>query len=42
MPPAVKDKDKLNIILYGPEKAGKTSVANFLSQEHQRCIVKLD
>lgn len=42
MPLAVKDKDKLNIILYGPEKAGKTSVANLLSQEHQRCIVKLD
>jgi replication-associated recombination protein RarA len=42
MPLAVKDKDKLNVILYGPEKAGKTSVANLLSQEHQRCIVKLD
>lgn len=42
MPPAVKDKDKLNIIMFGPEKSGKTSIANFLSQEHQRCIVKLD
>ena len=42
MPLAVKDKDKLNVILYGPDKAGKTSVANLLSQEHQRCIVKLD
>lgn len=40
--PAVKDKDRLNLILIGPEKSGKTSVANYLSQEHQRCIVKLD
>lgn len=40
--PAVKDKDRLNLILIGPEKCGKTSVANYLSQEHQRCIVKLD
>lgn len=42
MPPAVKDRDKLNVILYGPDKAGKTSIGNFLSQEHQRCLVKLD
>lgn len=40
--PSVKDKDKLNLVLIGPEKAGKTSVAQFLAQEHQRCIVKLD
>lgn len=31
MPPAVKEKDKVNIIMIGPEKSGKTSVANFLS-----------
>lgn len=39
---AVKDKDKLNLVLIGPEKCGKTSVAQSLAQEHQRCIVKLD
>ena len=42
MLPNVKDKDRLNLILIGPEKSGKTSVANFLQQEHQRQIVKLD
>lgn len=30
MPPNVKDKDRLNLILIGPEKSGKTSVANYL------------
>lgn len=40
--PSVKDKDKLNLILIGPEKSGRTSVAQFLAQEHQRCVVKLD
>lgn len=38
----MKDKDKLNLILIGPEKSGKTSVAQYLAQEHQRCVVKLD
>ena len=33
-PPAVKEKDKLHLILIGPEKTGKTSVANYLAQEH--------
>lgn len=42
MPPAVKEKDKLHIIPIGPEKSGKTSIANFLAQEHQRCVVRLD
>jgi adenylate kinase family enzyme len=42
MPPNVKDKDRLNLILIGPEKSGKTSVANFLQQEHQRQVIKLD
>lgn len=41
-PPAVKEHDRLNIILIGPEKCGKTTVANYLAQEHQRCVVKLD
>lgn len=30
-PPAVKEKDKLNIVLIGPEKTGKTTVANYLA-----------
>lgn len=30
-PTAVKEKDKLNIILIGPEKCGKTTVANYLA-----------
>lgn len=28
---AVKDKDKLNLIVIGPEKSGKTSMASFLA-----------
>jgi len=30
----VKPKDKLFLVLVGPEKCGKTSVANYLAQEH--------
>ena len=30
-PPKVKEKDKLNLILLGPEKIGKTTVANYLA-----------
>ena len=30
-PPAVKDKDKLFVVMIGPEKIGKTSVANYLA-----------
>ena len=30
-PTAVKEKDKLNLILIGPEKCGKTTVANYLA-----------
>ena len=39
---AVKDKDKLNLIMVGPEKSGRSSVASYLAQEHQRCVIKLD
>lgn len=42
MPAAVKEKDKLNLVLIGPAGCGKTSVANFLQQEHQRQVVRLD
>ena len=41
-PPKVKEHDKLNLILIGPEKSGKTTVANYLAQEHQRCVVRMD
>ena len=33
-PPQVKPHDKLFLVLAGPEKCGKTSVANYLAQEH--------
>ena len=41
-PTPVKEKDRLNLILIGPEKSGKTTVAKYLAEEHQRCIIKLD
>ncbi len=41
-PVAVKEKDKLNVILVGPEKCGKTTVANYLAAEQQRCVIRLD
>jgi replication-associated recombination protein RarA len=42
LPPAVKEHMKLNLVLLGPNGAGKTIVANYMAQEHQRCIVRLD
>lgn len=30
-PPAVKEHERLNIILIGPEKSGKTTVCNYLA-----------
>ena len=42
MPPALKDEKKLNVILLGPSCSGKTTAANFLAQEHQRCLIRLD
>jgi len=41
-PEPVKEENKLNIAIVGPEKSGKTTLANYLAQEHQRGIVKLD
>ncbi len=42
-PPApVKEEDKVNIVILGPEKSGKTTLANFLAQEHQRAVVRLE
>ena len=42
MPPALKEEKKLNVILIGPESSGRTTAANFLAQEHQRCLIRLD
>ncbi len=42
MPPALKEDKKLNVILVGPQCSGRTTAANFLAQEHQRCLIRLD
>jgi hypothetical protein len=39
--PKVKKSDRLSIILFGPEKCGKSTIAYFLSEEQQRGIVNL-
>lgn len=31
--PRVKDNDKLNIVLVGPEKSGKSTLASYLQEE---------
>jgi hydrocephalus-inducing protein len=41
-PAPVKEEDKLNLVIIGPEKCGKTTLANYLAQEHQRAVVRLD
>ena len=30
------------MILVGPQGSGRTTAANYLAQEHQRCLIKLD
>ena len=42
MPPALKEEKRLNVILVGPMGSGRTTVANFLAQEHQRSVIRLD
>ena len=42
LPPAVKERNKLNLILVGPNQVGRTTVANYMAQEHQRCVIRLD
>lgn len=42
LPPAVKETNKLNLILVGPNGAGRTTIASYMAQEHQRCVIKLD
>jgi len=32
----------MNVIMIGPDKCGKTTVSNYLAQEHQRSLVRLD
>lgn len=41
-PAKVREAERLHVILLGPEKCGKTTVANYLASEHQRCVVRLD
>lgn len=42
MPPALKEEKRLNVVLVGPKSCGRTTVANFLAQEHQRSVIRLD
>ena len=42
MPPSLKEEKRLNVILVGPKSCGRTTVANFLAQEHQRSVIRLD
>lgn len=30
------------MVIVGPEKSGKTTLANYLAQEHQRAVIKMD
>ena len=39
--PKVKRRDRLSVIIYGPEKSGKSTIAYFLSEEQQRGVVSL-
>jgi replication-associated recombination protein RarA len=32
--PALKEENKLNVILIGPNSVGRTTVANYMAQEH--------
>lgn len=41
-PAPVKDEDKLNLIILGPEGSGKSTMAAYLAQEHQRTVVKVN
>lgn len=38
----MKEEKRLNLVIIGPEKSGKTTLANYLAQEHQRAVVRLD
>lgn len=32
----------MNVFLIGPDQCGKTTAANYMAQEHQRCVIRLD
>jgi polynucleotide 5'-kinase involved in rRNA processing len=37
---AVKEHDRLNLVICGPGDSGETTLANYLAQEHQRKVIK--
>lgn len=37
---AVKEPDRLNLVICGPGDSGETTLANYLAQEHQRKVIK--
>ena len=39
--PKVKEPEKLNVAVFGWEKSGKTTICNYLQDQHGRCIVDL-
>lgn len=42
LPPPLKEDKKLNVIMIGPQGCGKTVAANYMAQEHQRCVIRMD
>jgi polyhydroxyalkanoate synthesis regulator phasin len=42
LPPAIKEVNKVNIVLVGPNTSGRTTLANYMAQEHQRCVIRVD
>lgn len=42
VPRKVKERDRVNVILFGPEKCGKSTIAYFLNEEQERGIVNLN
>jgi len=42
LPTAIKEENRLNVILYGPDASGRTTTANYMAQEHQRSIIRMD
>ena len=42
LPPAIRPENKLNVIMVGPSGCGKTVAANYMAQEHQRCVVRMN
>ena len=40
--PKVHKNKRLNVLIYGPEKCGKTTVAHELAKFHKRCVVNVN